>query len=276
VGSASARAECKPTAIAQGDPALAHTLAERLAASGIATTPAAGCPVVTVTVEPRGEQLHLSLADAFARTSERDVRDVATAAAIVESWTTQEVEAGSLPPEPARIEPVAVARSAYRGVSLAASSSLGSDGTTWVGGALAACTPLSVFCLGGALRGEADTNATGVSSPVAQDSYVLAAYATIDLPIDVSGWVASPGVGAGYGFHHVVAHHHDPLGNPLDVPTSDHQLRVAAHFGLARPFADHWSAIADLWGDLGALRSDTSFGPSASLRLSLGLRLEAP
>ena len=271
-------ADCPPTAVTDGDPALVASLATRLSAIGIATSPAPGCPAVRVTVQQRGPQLHLHLADAFQRQSERDVVDVATAVAIVESWTTQVVEEGALPAEPTApsvaSEPPPP-RSAYRGASLAATSALGTDGTTWVGAALGACTRAGPLCVGGSLRGELDTTATGTSSTVSQDSYTLAAYATADLPRGLSEtWVVSPGAGAGYGFEHVVTHHHDAMNNPLDVPFSDHELRLAAHVAVLHAIAAHWSAFADLWGDAGVLRSDSQFGPTASLRLSLGLRLE--
>ena len=274
--SASAWADCKPTAIAAGDPVLVQNLTSQLAASGIETTPANGCPAVRVTLEQRGPQLHLQLADAFERTSERDVRDVATAVAIIESWTTQEIEAGTLPEAPAPSAPVVIERSQFRGASLHAVSSLGTDGTTWVGAALAACAPVGPLCAGGSLRAQLDTTATGPTSSLSQDSYLLAAYATIDLPRRLGSFVASPGIGVGYGFQHVTTHHHDPMGNPLDVPNSDHQLRGAAHVALLRPVTAHWSAVADLWGDAALARSDSQFGPVASLQLSLGLRLEGP
>src|SRR5882762_565186 len=103
-----ARAEdCKPAAIAQGDPGLVKGLTAKLRASGIATSSSSGCPSVQVVIEPRGEQVHVKLADAFQRTSERDVQDIATAAAVVESWTYQVIEAGSMPAETiAAIAPV--------------------------------------------------------------------------------------------------------------------------------------------------------------------------
>jgi hypothetical protein len=42
---AGVRADCPPAAVPIGDPALVSSVAERLSASGIATTPRAGCPV---------------------------------------------------------------------------------------------------------------------------------------------------------------------------------------------------------------------------------------
>jgi hypothetical protein len=276
-GSTAARADCKPTALTEGDPALVQSLASQLAASGIATTPAAGCPVIRVSLEQRGTQLHLRLADAFERQSTRDVRDLATAVAIIESWTTQEIEAGTLPAEVTAetAPPVPISRSQFTGAGLAATSSLGTDGTTWVGAALGGCARLGSTCAGGALRADLDTAATGPSATVSQDTFTLAAYATIDLPRALGGFIISPGIGAGYGFQYVTTRHHGAMG-AVDVASSDHELRLAAHCALLRPITAHWSAFADLWADAGALRSDSQFGPTAALRLALGFRLEAP
>src|SRR5690242_4817087 len=92
-----ARAECKPTAVPAGDPALVQSLAARLAASGIATTRTAGCPAMQVHIEQRGPQYRIQLIDAYQRKGEREVRDIATAAAVIESWSLQEIEEGALP-----------------------------------------------------------------------------------------------------------------------------------------------------------------------------------
>jgi uracil-DNA glycosylase family 4 len=90
-GTSTARAECKPAAIPQGDPQLVSSLSERLHASGIDTQPSADCPAVRVLVAMRGQQVHLRVTDAYERLGEREVQDVATAAAIIESWTLQEI-----------------------------------------------------------------------------------------------------------------------------------------------------------------------------------------
>ena len=272
-----ARAECKPAAVANGDPALVAGLTARLTASGVATATISGCPSVTVVIEKRGEQVHVKLADAFQRTSERDVRDVATAAAVVESWTYQTIDAGTLPAEPAAPAIVAVAPpTATSGIAASAMSSLGSNGaTTWIGGSLSACARIGSFCAGATLRAELDTTATGDSSTISQDSYALSALATIDLPRQLGSFVVSPGIGVGYGYLHVVTHHRDAMNNPLDVPTPDHELRTAAHVALLKPLAATVSAFADVWADAAVVRSDSQFGPAASLLVAVGLRLEA-
>ena len=272
-----ARADCKLAAVTQGDPELVQTLIARLTANGIATTSTSGCPVVQVRLEKRGQQLHLRMTDAFNRIGERDVQDVATAAAIIESWTYQEAEAGTLPAEAiathvAVIEPPHLVRN---GIAASVMSAVGTDQTAWVGGALSACLRLGPVCVGAALRAETDTRATGTTS-ISQDSYELSAIATIDLPRKLGDYVVSPGLGVGYGWMHVTTHHHDAMNNLLDVPTSDHQLRTGAHVALLDPLSAHVSVFGDLWGDLALARSDSQFGPSGSLRLLLGIRLEAP
>lgn len=275
-----ARADCKPTAVAEGDPALVEPLLTRLSASGIATVSTASCPTVQVRLDRRGQQVHLRVTDAFHRSGERDVQDVATAAAIVESWMLQEVEAGTLPAEPS-VEatvgsPVIATRHVRNGVAASIVSALGSNGTTWLGGAASACLRIGPFCTGPSLRAERDTRATGDTRTIEQDSYILSALATIDLPRTFGSFVLSPGLGIGYGWLHVTTRHHDAMNHVLDVPTADHQLRTGAHLAVLRPLGDHLSVFGDLWGELAAWRSDSQSGPSGSLRLSLGIRLEAP
>jgi len=287
--SPSARADCKPAAVAQGDPALVKALMARLTASGIATTPTAGCPAVQVRLDKRGQQVHVRVTDAFNRLGERDVQDVATAAAIIESWTLQEVDAGTLPAEPSTapaaepsveksptaqvIAPPHLVRS---GVAVSALSALGSNRTTWIGGAVSACVRIGALCAGASLRGETDTRATGDTSTIEQDSYALSALATVDLPRKLGSFVLSPGIGVGYGWLHVTTHHHDAMSNPLDIPTSDHELRTGPRLGALRSWSQRLSVFGDLWAELSAARSDSQSGPMGSVRLSFGVRLEAP
>ena len=277
---ASARAECKPTAVLQGDAPLVQGVGARLTANGIATTRASGCPAVDVMIERRGPQVHLRVTDAYQRKGERDVQDVATAAAIVESWTTQEIEAGALLDEPTAVAatapPIAIAparRAARSGIAASAVSALANDGTTWVGGSISACLRTGPFCSGVMVRAELDSHATGPTVPAGASSIALSPMATIDLPRRLGRFVLTPGLGLGYGFLHVVTGHHDAMGNSLE--SSDHELRLGAHVALARPWTDRLAVFADLWGDGAPLRSDSSFGPGFAVRLALGIRLEA-
>jgi hypothetical protein len=271
-----ARADCKPAAVAHGDPTLVKGLVAQLAASGIATTSSNGCPAVRVEIEQRGSQVHVRLADASQRTGERDVQDVATAAALVESWTYQEIDAGTLPDAPAPA-PIIVAppHTSRTGIAASVISGLGTNGgTTWIGGSISACLRVSSFCAGAAVRSQLDTTSTGETSTIAQDTYSIAALATLDLPRKLGSWIVSPGVGVGYGYAHSTTHHRDAMNNPLDVPAGDHQLRAGAHAALLKPWGEHLAAFVDLWTDLAVARSDSTFGPTGSVSLSLGLRLE--
>jgi hypothetical protein len=276
---ASARAECKPTAVLQGDAPLVQFVGARLTANGIATTRATGCPAVDVMIERHGPQVHLRVTDAFQRQGERDVQDVATAAAIVESWTTQEIEAGVLFDEPAAVAASAAIaisparRVARSGIAASVASAVANDGTTWIGGSISACVRTGPFCSGVMVRADLDSHATGPTVPAGASSIVLSPMATIDLPRRLGGFVVTPGLGLGYGFMHVVTGHHDPMGNSLE--SSDHELRLGAHVALARPWTDRLAVFADLWGDGAPVRSDASLGPNFSVRLSLGIRLEA-
>jgi hypothetical protein len=273
-----ASAQCKPAVVAQGDPALVTGLTTRLAANGIATASVDGCPTLRVKIEQRGTQLHVRLADASQRTGERDVQDMATAAAIVESWTYQEIEAGTLPEEHKETPlPIILAprRTARSGISASVLSGLGSNGaTTWIGGSLSACARIGLLCAGGTLRTQLDTKATGETTTLAQSSYTLGALATLDLPRKLGSLILSPGVGVGYTYLHVTTTHHDAMNNPFDVPTADHQLRGGAHAALLKSLNDHVAAFADLWADAALLRSDSHSGPGAYLAFALGLRFE--
>jgi len=62
--------------------------------------------------------------------------------------------------------------------------------------------------------------------------------------------------------------------NPFDIPTADHQLRGGAHVSLLKSLSEHVAALADVWADAAALRSDSQFGPAAYLSFALGLRFE--
>ena len=275
---ATAHAECKPAAVAAGDPALVKTLVARLSASGIATSSSAGCPSVSVTIEQRGSQVHVKLADAFQRTGERDVQDVATAAAIVESWTQQEIDAGSLPAEPAPAIVATVAPQRPRGerfaIAASATSAFGTNGgTTWLGGSISACARLGPTCIGAIARATADTRATGDTASGIEDTYTIAAFATIDLPRRLGGWLLVPGIAIGYGYEHVTAHHHDPMGNPVDIITPDHQLRGGVHAALARPLGTRLAVFADLWADAAFAHSATMpLGPTGAVSLAFGVR----
>lgn len=126
-----------------GEAALVLSVTERLMANGVATVAREGCPAVRVHLERRGQQLHLRVADGYQRRGEREVQDIATAAAVIGSWTLQEVEEGALPelvpPATMTVVLVPAVRLERFGIAVSGHSSMADDGTAWLGGEVAGC-----------------------------------------------------------------------------------------------------------------------------------------
>ncbi len=281
------RAECEPTAVPTGDAALVRSVIERLTANGVATVPAEGCPAARARVERRGEQLHLEMTDSFARTAQREVRDVATAAAIIESWTLQEIEHGALPAlapssEAAVTRSVAgpiTARALSRvGISATFESSVADDGSLWVGGTIAGCARVGPVCVGGVLRGARDTHASGETSgdsPHHGDE--LHALATVGLPRRLGSFVVSPGIGVGYGRLAIATTHFDIVHMmPFSLSEASHELRGDVHVMLSRPLAGRFAFYADVHADAAIARTEIASGPRGFVRAAVGIRVEAP
>jgi hypothetical protein len=64
--------------------------------------------------------------------------------------------------------------------------------------------------------------------------------------------------------------------NPLDIETADHQLRAGLHVSVTRPMTSRIALYGELSGDAAVLRTDSSAGPAAAMRIGIGVRLEAP
>ena len=271
------RAECAPTAIPIGDPAVVKTLSDRLAANGVATVVASGCPVVRVTVEQRGGQLHLQVIDAFHRRGERIVRDVATAAAVIESWTLQVVEPGAwpeaLPPVVAAAPPNKVAMSA---IVAGGRSWIGDDGTTWVGATVGGCWRVGWSCLGGALDVGADTAVVQDVMTGSQRSRAIHALATVDAPRRLGAFTVSPGVAVGYGWNRIQQQHQDIVHGSISISHANHALRAGLHLNVSRSIGRHFAVFGGLFGDVATLRTEIPDGPRGRFGVSLGARLEAP
>jgi len=220
---------------------------------------------VQVWLEQRGEHVHLRVIDAYARSGERDVQDVATAAAIVASWTLQEVEARALPPADA-----AVHRVVRDGVAIALVSALAGDRRTWVGAGISTCFRFGPVCSGPGLRVERALGATG------NGDRALSVRTTLDLPRRLGGFVVSPGATAGYHWLHVTTRQRDAMNQEMDVETTDRQLRAGAHVAVTHAWGDYLSLSADVGGELAFGRSQPQVEPRAALWLAIGVRIEVP
>ena len=279
LASASAAAECPPTAVSSGDPALVQSLTARLVASGIATDPVDGCPAVRVRVEQRGDHVHLEMSDTFARTGQRQVQDVATAAAIVESWTRHEIEAGVLPElapstESAETPLLVTPPRSPTGVSLAFESSVGGDSSLWLGAALSGCVAIGPACVGGVLRGARDTRSTGETAGSEHQASELHAIATADIPRRIGTFTISPGLGVGYGWLNITATHLDMHMLPVEESLSSHELRGDLHVSFVRSFG-RFALVGELRGDTAFTRTDIPAGPHSFLRAGIGIRFGA-
>lgn len=276
----SARADCPPAAVPIGDPTIVQAVADRLSANGIATTATAGCPVVRVRVEQRGEQLHLRVEDAFERLGERDVHDVATAAAVIESWTLQEIEAGALPESAAvtaapLVFPAPVAPWSSS-VGVAGRSWIGDDGSTWIGATVGGCMKVGWACVGVSIDFGQQTTAIEDVTTGTQHSRAIHAMATADAPRRIGGFVLGPGVTLGYGWNRIQQGHLDDHSMPFAISHANHALRTGGHVVLSRSLGQRVTVFAGLFGDVAALRTEIPDGPRGRLGLSLGARLEAP
>lgn len=270
-----AMAECRPTAVPYGEPTLVRLLGERLAASGIATTAISGCPMARVRVEQRGEQIHVEVTDSFGRTGTREVHDVETAATIVESWTSQEIDEGSLPPEVVTKETPTSPATWRHGLTAAFESSAGGDRSLWLGVAVSGCVRLGPACAGAIVRGTQDTSSGTSGAAIDHDTKQLAALATVGLPRRVGSFVVTPGIGLGYGWLEITEHHHDAHGMLLDMPFPSHALVADIHVSAARPIGRHISLYLDLRGDTALARTSLPYGATSFVRASFGVRIGA-
>lgn len=281
VCASAAHADCPPAAVSSGDPALVRALGERLAASGVATTSMEGCPVVRVRVEQRGDAVHLEMSDAFSRTGQRQVRDVATAAAVVESWTRHEVEEGLLPELAAAsittdAPPSASSARSPSGIGIAFESSVGDDRSLWLGAAASGCFAIGPACVGGIVRGARDTRATGDMAGGEHRGSELHANATVDLPRRLGAFTISPGIGAGYGLSNLTATHLDMHMMQFEVSRTSHALRGELHVSIVRPLGSSFALYGDLRGDTAIARTEAQAGPRSFVRAAVGIRFGVP
>jgi hypothetical protein len=275
VGMSSAHAECKPAAVPQGDPQLVISLRARLDASGIDTAPDPSCPAVRVLVAQRGQQVHLRVTDAYQRLGEREVQDVATAAAIIESWTLQEIEVGSMPSE--TTAPPLVARPpASFGIGAAFRSAVTEQSSTWLGATVAGCKRVGWSCVGAMLGIAKDIEATGLSSTDDHHILQLDARATAEASRALAGFVISPGVSLGYGLQRIDSQHLDIHMMPFTQTDSSHALRAGVQLRIGRAVSQHISIFTELTADRSLARSAPTVGPQSWFGLSVGARYGSP
>jgi hypothetical protein len=156
-------AECRATAVLEGDGVLVDSIDAALTRRGIATSAAADCPAATARIERRGTAVAVIVTDPNGRRSERTLADLDAAASLIESWARQDMNAAALigwvepPPAEPRVDASVVTPAPPRSrdpLSIAAGgeTSFGFDGTSWIGARASACVRIGPLCAGASGR----------------------------------------------------------------------------------------------------------------------------
>ena len=261
---------CAPAVQVSGDADVANDVRARLARRTRTGAPETECPALRAHVERRGDLLQIAITDGYGRRSEREVRDTATAVALIESWTQPEIaEVAALePPPPAPVaetpSPAVAPAAAAIGTGLAlwTGASYAADGSTWMHGALAGCVVAGPVCVGGRVELAHDT---GWTSSIDHARIAASAAATAELPLRVGGFTLAPGVGIGVGWGRI-----GNVGPHLDETANVASLRVLARVALLRAVGARWAIGVELAGD-GAVLAQDPVTPETAARLGVGL-----
>jgi len=285
-GRAAADEPCPPSARLEGDAELVQQIQPRLTRRGVRTQSSKRCSAVKVTVGRAGEKLLISIEDRYGRKSERSVADAEAAATVIESWARSDLNAGLLagwsyePPAAPVVKPlpaqtVAAPAPAARGLAslaIAGETSLGFDGSLWLGAGLSGCLGLGRFCLG--------TSARLLAGTATSTSLGVDLLATVELPVKLGRAVLVPGLGLGGGW---ITIGQSTGQNNQEI--SNFGLRADVHASLSYPLGHGVSLHIGVAADVSAQAADAPQNqdmnqipgePSGYLRGLLGLRLGGP
>ncbi|HEU4733303.1 MAG TPA: hypothetical protein VFT22_35670 [Kofleriaceae bacterium] len=245
-----ARAEpCPPAVVLAGDEAVVAPVRAQLGAHGIADE-TARCPGLHARVERRGPLLVVGIEGPDGAPIEREVREAATAATVIESWARSDVAAPLLAArelpeadEAAAIGAPVVAASSRAeqpgppgasGIQLfgAEETSVASDRTVWQGLSLGACVMLGPVCAAARVHG-----GKVISKPSSWEGLRrkgAEVYAGIDIPIALGRTRLTPGFAAGYG---MILTHRGSDGDRMGVEISG--PRAEAHAAFSLPLSAH-------------------------------------
>jgi hypothetical protein len=161
--------ECRATAVLDGDGVLVDTIDSTLRERGIATKATAACPTTTALVERRDNAIAVTITDPYGRRSTRTLEDVDAAASLIETWARQDMNASALvgwiePAQPAMVDAPRIDAVTTRAatphervrdpltLAVAGETSLGFDGTPWLGARATACVRVGPVCAGANAR----------------------------------------------------------------------------------------------------------------------------
>jgi hypothetical protein len=214
VGPAAATPPCPPAVIVAGEPATAAAITRLLADRGI-LAPVEGCPAERASVDSFEGEIVVSIVDVDGRRAQRQVADLATAAALIETFSvTAPLPSGSFrPPAPPPLEvhdvedqpevflPRLPGRRMVLGVIGASiGSSFASDGSVWLSSSGFACVDLGWFCIGGAARYSRDAALSGSAEKTETTRSETDVLLSFEVPMHSGRWSFSPGLGLGIGW----------------------------------------------------------------------------
>jgi hypothetical protein len=271
---------CPPRAELSGDPVAIARVRDELARLGVAigaADPACRAVRARVELDERGG-IAVAIVDAGRRTEGRVVSDPALAAAWIDSWLRNDLDASwstraSAPAAPAAA-PVAEHPSAVRtvrsvfdrgAVAVGYEQAFTGDASAWYGGSVAGCAALGPICIGARVR--YGHQASGQTSVLTDERSELAALATASMGFELGRMAIVPELGLGAG--RLAAQRGVPCkcgpsdpncapgcidadGNPTTATVlravASHQPRVAAALRIAIPLFEHvWlDAIASV------------------------------
>lgn len=263
--SAKAAPVCGPAVRVSGDANVAAQIQSSLASRGMSDRGAEDCAPVEARVERRGDGLRVEVVDRYGRRSLRDVRDTATAVALIESWVRPEVVEDDLRPAAATttsLGVVALAPSRSRpGAELAVlgGPAISGDDSTWAIGSIAMCSAVGPTCLGGKVEYARDTRTSG---PGFHPRSTATAAVIAELPWRAGRLVVAPGLIAGPSWSRIGGN-----GPHMDQTIDDASLRAGGYLALRVAVAARWSIELELAGDDAVIGS----GPGLA-RAAIGLR----
>jgi len=248
-----ARADPSPACAVRvsGDAEPAAEVRTSLEDRGLSDRGSPDCAPLTARVVRRGDGLRVEVVDGYGRRSRRDVRDAATAVALIESWVRPEVFDGALPgAAPAdgpidRVSSAGVASSRARpapaGMAVVLGAAVGGDRATWGRGAVAACGSLGPICLGGSLELARDTRTTG---PGFHPRSIATVAVTAAIGHRLGSFAVIAGVAAGPSVSSAGGN-----GPHMDQTIDTTCLRAGGRLAVSRAFAGAWSVELAVTGD---------------------------
>ena len=254
---------CPAIAIVEGPSALRDLIITKLTARAIETNPHGDCPKVIARVSEAEAGVAVSISDPSGRVSGRQVADVATATSLIESWARPELNGMLLSTRhlvrlaqvPEREEPDVLARKAIPPATIHgppirlafdASSSVGSDGSLWLGFSGLACVRFGATCAGVMGRVSQDTELHGDSETLQTARRAIDLMLVLDVPRVHHGWSWTPGVQIGLAFNRSVLAPESGMASTGNVEVDGGGLRVGAHIAIAKRLGGRWALGLDV------------------------------